>query len=268
MEPTTTEEAVTLPPDFFTTDTPDTVKAKFTDPDVVNFIVNYNKGLVTKKDQLLSKLSEKEGLINQLGDPEVVKTKLSQYDQFMADKAELERKAANSNKSVEAVREELAAQIAERDAELQRIKTNQVTSEKKAKLFHAMKDADIEDPELLMPHVEGRVKADIDTDGNVKISVFKADGNPLLNEKGEHGNLKDLMKEITANSKYAPFIKAKNLSGSGARGTSGNGNNGMENPFLKTSSNYSVGEQTRLYNSDKALAIQMAQAAGRDVTGW
>ena len=80
------------------------VKAKFSslDPVVVKAIVDYNKGLVNKRDELISKVSQKQGIIDSLGDIEAVKAKLQTDDIVLEN--ELRKVEERTERQIEVIR--------------------------------------------------------------------------------------------------------------------------------------------------------------------
>jgi hypothetical protein len=255
-----------LPADFFPADKEITaeVKTAIENPAIVELIVGYNAGLVRKRDEVLGKLSTKEQVLKDLGDIEAVKTKLSHYDQYMAEKAELEAKANKTNQSVEEVRTQMQALLEERDSRIAAIEQKRVATERQARLTRAIKEAG-GDPDLLMPFIDKRIQHRVDANDDLVFEVRTEDGKPLLKDNGDPAGLKELVGEFKGNAKYAVMFEADNLGGTGARnGTAGNA--GIDNPFLKSSPNYNVAAQSKLYRDNKALCIQLAAQAGVTIT--
>lgn len=252
-----------LPQDFFPADVAPEVKAAFENPEVVKIVMGYNKGLVEKRDELIGRLSTKEGVLKDLGDVEAAKQKLSQYDSLQAKYDALEKNKVAPNADIEAVRKELQDKIAERDAKLEAINTKRTSLERDRVVKAAMKEAGIQDPDLLFPLVKDRVKPKLTDTDDVAFEFTTANGTPLLNDKGDPGGLGDLINEFKTNARYAPFLAPQNVGGSGAR-SGGGGNAGVDNPWAKDSPNFgNVAAQTKLYKENKALAVQLAAAAGQ-----
>lgn len=225
--------------------------------------MGYNQGLVGKRDELIGRLSAKEGLLKDIGDVETAKTKLSQYDELQKKLDALEKNKGAPNADIEAVRKELQDKLAERDAKLESINTKRTAMERDRVVKAAMKEAGIQDPDLLFPLVKDRVKPKLTADDDVAFEFTTANGTPLLNDKGDPGGLGDLINEFKTNPRYAPFLAPSNVGGSGTRST-GTGNAAVDNPWSKDSPNYgNVAMQTKLYKENKTLAIQLATAAGK-----
>lgn len=73
-----------------------------------------------------------------------------------------------------------------------------------------------EHPELLLPHIQGRLDMEINEEtGEVKVRVLGADGKPTAD------TVEDFRKNVVADNKLAPLIKASEASGGGAGGSKG-----------------------------------------------
>lgn len=109
-------------------------------------------------------------------------------------------------------------------------------------------------PSILLPHVMARLQADIDEQGNAKVTILGADGKP------SQLTLEQLGKEFQTNADFADVMLAPGSSGSGgAKGNSG-GNAGT-----KSLKDMSEQERVALAKSDpeafKALTAQANPSA-------
>ena len=108
-------------------------------------------------------------------------------------------------------------------------------------------------PSILQPHVMARLQADIDEQGNAKITILGADGKP------SQLTLEQLGQEFQTNADFADVMLAPGSSGGSAKGNSG-GNVGS-----KSLKDMSEQERVALAKSDpeafKALTAQATQPA-------
>ena len=77
-------------------------------------------------------------------------------------------------------------------------------------------------PALLLPHVRASVKV-IEEDGDFKVQVVDAQGNPRVNGKGEFLSIADLVGEMRQSDVYGRAFEPTGTTGGGATGGSGGG---------------------------------------------
>lgn len=94
-------------------------------------------------------------------------------------------------------------------------------------------------PDLILPHIMGRMSADFDGDTPVT-RVLDVDGKPSA------ASLDELKKEIVATAKFAPIIRASSATGGGAGNSGGNGGGASEKKF----GDLNERERTEFYNRD------------------
>jgi hypothetical protein len=116
-------------------------------------------------------------------------------------------------------------------------------------------------PQLLMPHLRSRIRVKEERDGSLKLEVLKADGQPMLSDKGEPGAPIDLVKELKLSDTFGRCFDGGGQGGAGA-GNNRGGHNGAppRNPWKKDSLNLT--EQSRIYKENPALAATLRQEAG------
>ena len=77
-------------------------------------------------------------------------------------------------------------------------------------------------PALLLPHVRASVKV-IEEDGDFKVQVVDAQGNPRVNAKGEFLSIADLVGEMRQSDVYGRAFEPTGTTGGGASGGGGGG---------------------------------------------
>lgn len=82
-------------------------------------------------------------------------------------------------------------------------------------------------PELLLPHVRMAVKV-IEEDGEFKVRVVDAAGNPRVNGKGEFLSIADLVGEMRQSDVYGRAFEASGTTGGGASGGNAGGGKTMK----------------------------------------
>jgi hypothetical protein len=75
-------------------------------------------------------------------------------------------------------------------------------------------------PALLLPHVKQAVKV-VEEDGDYKVRVVDAAGNPRVNAKGEYLSIADLVSEMRQSEVFGRAFEGTGHSGSGAGQGSG-----------------------------------------------
>jgi len=116
-------------------------------------------------------------------------------------------KLENSYKEKLAKREkELSDQISALTGNLQTMLVDNVAQSMAGKISKA--------PELMMPHIKARLKAEFN-EGKAVTRVLDKDGNPSA------FSIEELQKEFVANPSFAPIIIGSRASGSGAEGGHG-----------------------------------------------
>lgn len=226
---------------------PQDVKDVVLKPEVLAVIESVNKGLVSKRDELLGTISDHRKTLQDLGGLDTIKASLSELIEL--------KKAAPANKDITKTYQE---QLEALQLQLKTQKETAATSKVGEVLTSAVKEAD-GDVDLLMPFIKSRVKHVIADDGTVSIEVLNASGAPMLNSDGKDASVKDLVAEFKGHEKYGRLFGAANIGGSGGRG----GSKGLPaNPFAKNTPDYNVTKQAEMYRSNKELAITMAAAAG------
>lgn len=112
---------------------------------------------------------------------------------------------ARLQRQVEKLTNDLAKAKNDATTEISRLHTSSAV----AKIVGELTDH----PDLLNPVVQARLKVVLDDDGTSKVVVLDEDGDE------SYMSQEDLIKEIRANKKYAPIIRASKGSGSGAPGS-------------------------------------------------
>lgn len=113
------------------------------------------------------------------------------------------------------------------------------------------------DPDLIMPVITKRLKAELDGDTAIT-RVLDADGKPSA------ANIDDLKKELVANTKYARIMKGSNASGGGAGGQQ---NGGGAPSGDKKISDMTEAERVAAHKADPVAYKQRAKAEGLPVYG-
>lgn len=225
------------------------LKSVFEKPEVAavltTLITAAKAPLITNRDDVLGQLA-------------TVKTKLKTFEdaaakaQADADAAKLA--AAEKDGTVETVKTHFTGLLSAKEKELNDLRMSILNEKVTNKLITAIREGDAV-PELLEPHLRGRIKADM-VEGKLKVSILTANGMPMVVD-GKDASLKDLLAEFKANPTFQPAFKAPAAGGSGSRETQGLSGS---NPWAKAT--FNVTEQMKLYRTDKAAAIRMAAQHG------
>jgi alanyl-tRNA synthetase len=212
------------------------------------------KPLVSKRDELLASLSERNEVIKSFGGVEAIKA--------LKDQADSARKAADdaSAKSgdVEAIKRTYGDQMAKLSKELDDMKEAAKSEKVSSTITKAIREAQGV-PEFLEPHVKSRVRSDL-VDGVVKLTVIGLNGAPMLTADGKDATVKDLLAEFKNNAVFARAFDAPSSSGSGSKANASAGG-GQANPWNPATFNFS--EQNRIARSDPTLATTMAAQYGK-----
>jgi len=214
-------------------------------------------GLVTKRDELLAENSKQKGKLKELED------RLAEIERAEAEKraAEETSKVAKVEQSgdVEALKElhkqALEAKdnlIKERDERIKELNANLHRYIGDTRLTEAI-TAEGGVPEILLPHLRGRVKVDAQGE-DFAVQVLGTDGKPLLNKSGDPASIRDLVAEFKANDVFSRVFASDVKAGSGSRSVPGGGNGTAKNPWKKET--WNLTEQMIM----KADAPEMANA--------
>lgn len=154
--------------------------------------------------------SERQKVVKQLGDLQAQLDALTEERDGILKgaipKGDVE-KLENSYKEKLAKREkELSDQIGALTGNLQTMLVDNVAQSMASKISKA--------PELILPHIKARLKAEFN-EGKAVTRVLDKDGNPSA------FGIEDLQKEMVANPAFAPIIIGSKASGSGAEGGHG-----------------------------------------------
>lgn len=106
----------------------------------------------------------------------------------------------------------------------------------------------------LMPHVKGRVKTEVDEDGQVDLVILAANGEPMEDSKGNPASLKDLVEELRRDEDLGGLFK----SGLGGSDTKPNRGGPGSN---KKWSEMNLDERSALKQSNPVLYDRMKSAA-------
>lgn len=118
-------------------------------------------------------------------------------------KSDVEKLEGSYKEKLAKREKELLEQIGALTGNLQTMLVDNVAQSMASKISKA--------PELLLPHIKARLKAEF-VDGKAVTRVLDKDGNPSA------FGIEDLQKEIVANPAFAPIIIGSKASGSGAEG--------------------------------------------------
>lgn len=231
----------------------DTVKAL-----IASAIEQAKAPLVAKRDELLGTLTETRGRMKQYDDLGGLQA-LTELQASQA-AAEAARQAALAQSGdVEAIKTHYSNQLSTKDKELNDLRASVMNEKVSNKLNAAIREAKGV-PELLQPHLTGRVRSEL-VDGQVKITVLTASGVPALNADGKEASISDLLAEFKGNAIFGRAFEAPVANGSGSKAS---GAQSANNPFAPASKN--ITEQMKMYKQDKALAVRMAAEHGIHLT--
>jgi hypothetical protein len=122
---------------------------------------------------------------------------------------------------------------------------------------------------LLLPHVVRRARM-VEEDGEVRVEIMGANGEPMFTAEGERATIADVVREMKASDDYAGAFEASGKSGSGASGGSRAGRGGAV-ATLEQFDAISSAERTALYHENpdlyRTLMAQKRAAAERALLG-
>ena len=172
------------------------------------------QGLVKKRDELLGKVTDYKGRLDQFDgiDVEEYKTalqKLKEYDEkHLMDKGDFE---PIRQKLLEQIEEAKTSAEKEKGALRSQLENMMIDSEAAKSISEAGGSL-----KLLMPIVKSRIDI-IDNDGKLVLQIKSEDGTPALDNNGESLTLSGLMEEIKADESLSGAFASSGLSGGGAR---------------------------------------------------
>lgn len=112
---------------------------------------------------------------------------------------------------------------------------------------------------LLKPHLESRIKAEVDEDGKVTTTVLGANGDPLEDKHGNPARMAQLIDEFANNETFAAAFPADVKGGSDAR--EGRGSRVSNNPWAKDTLNITKQAEIRRENPQLAERLKSEAAA-------
>lgn len=136
-------------------------------------------------------------------------------------KADVEKLEGSYKTKLAAREKELSTQIDQLTGQLNETLVDSVAKGMAAKVSKS--------PELMLPHIKGRLKMEIGTDGKAVTKVLDAEGKPSAL------TVADLEKEIVANPAYSTVIIGSKASGGGAGGGKDGGGAPGKLDFAKAS---------------------------------
>ena len=206
--------------------------------------------VVEKNKELLGKYSAINKQIEELGGFESLKTLAQQAAEARTAKEQALAKSGD----LDAIRKQAADALAAKDGELSALKQSVVQEKVQNALSKAIREAK-GDAELLAPHLTSRIQGTLEN-GKVVIKVLDANGQPLTTADMKEASIADLVSEYKKS--FPRAFDAETKTGSGSQASTGV--QGVTNPFLAATKNYS--EQNRLARENPALAKTLALQAG------
>ena len=136
-----------------------------------------------------------------------------------ADAAESAATKASNEKAVaegdlSSITAQFKTELAQKEVQIQEIRTGLMNKEKQSSISAAITVAK-GSPELLLPHIEGRVRVKMEN-GNTVLEVLKVDGTLWVTDKGLPATVNDLVAEFKSNDVYGACFDAPKASGSGS----------------------------------------------------
>jgi hypothetical protein len=200
---------------------------------------------LTKRDELLSQVT-------------AFGTRLKTFEDA-ATAAENARRAAEADAiekggNAEEVKKHFTGLLTAKEQELAQVRESILTEKVANKLNAAIREAKGV-PELLEPHLRGRIKAEM-VDGKLKMSILTVNGMPMM-VGDKDATLSDLLGEFKSNATFGRAFEAPAAGGAGGKAS---GTTTPGNPWAPATRN--VTEQMRLYRTDKAAAIRAAAEHG------
>lgn len=217
------------------------------------FVETQKKGVDTKNRELLNTNKEMKDLIDGLGGADALKRLAA--DKAAADQKAKEALAASSD--VEAVRTTLQSEIKTRDDQIAKLLGEKKGSKLRSVIDSAVKEANA-DEVVLGPHIEKRIKAELDGD-EVKIVVTDKDGKPwMVGTDAKPATLKNLLDEMKKDPSLSKGFNAVNAGGTGS--DTSVDQKSVVNPWNKAT--WNVTEQGKQYTANPERATALAAAAG------
>lgn len=222
-----------------------------------NFIEQRESGLRSKRDELLTTVTEMKKQIDQFGGIDKIQEITKQHEEAQRRAKEAELKEAEQTGQLDKIKSHYADQLAAAQNENAQFRKGVTDREVKLQIAQAIgKQGSVD---LLLPHMVGRVKGELQTSGDVAITVLNPDGSPMLTNQGQPASLKDLVDEFKANERFAMGFNPSGRSGSGA-------DHSVEdveaNPFDKKSPHFNLTKQQELYKQNPTKARHMAALVG------
>lgn len=223
------------------------------DPAIIAHFEQKYAPVISKRDELLGKLSSVKSLekeLTDLGGLETLKGLKAQAD-AAAQAAEQARLAAlGKDGKITEIEDFYKKQLADRDEKISARDKRLVNKEVDLALSAAIAEAE-GSAKLLIPHLRSRIEARLDENGEVVI-VAKGSSGQTLN------GLAELIAEFKGSAEYAPAFKAHQSSGGGSKKTV-SGAKG-DNPFAANTVNITA--QMALIKQSPDLARTLAKEAG------
>lgn len=222
------------------------------DPTIAAYFAEKEKPLAAKRDELLGQVAEFKKLIEEAGGVETIKTWKDQASKAAAD-VEAARVSALSKEDLLKEREaHYARLIGERDEKISKFEQRVIDKEVNAAITEAIAAAE-GNPKLLGHIVRQSVKASIDANGEVVLSVTAPDGKP--------SDIKALVASLRNDDDYAAAFKAPHVSGTGTRKSADVVS--TDNPFDPKAANFT--KQMEMIKSDPAKAKKLAAIHGMEL---
>jgi hypothetical protein len=173
-----------------------------------------------KTDQFneLSTMKERVASYGGFDAIDTIKKKADTADAAEAAASEAELKEATAKGDLTSVTKQFQEQLAARDKEIENIRNGLANKEKQAIINSAI-SAEQGTPELLLPHIEPRIKSKMEN-GMTVLTVLKVDGTPWITENGP-ATVADLVNEFKGNDVFGSCFRASKGSGSGSTTNTG-----------------------------------------------
>ena len=235
-------------------------------------IESAKNGLISKNQELLDKLkAAKEKAIPDGFDMDGYNEYIQKKDEIEEEKRKAEEEALIAKQNWDKLKNDMTNSHEETIRQIKKEKDdayNTLKTHFDNMLIENVALKEIEKVEgsqtLLMPHIKAAIQTGQDDKGNYVVNVIdpitkearmnKDTGNPL--------KVSELIAEFQANEAFAGAFPIQNK-GSNTNVNINNGNyNSQNNPFDKSSKNFSITEQAKLRKSNPELAKTLEQAVG------